>query len=231
MRLTVMIEPPFELEEPLSSTPFEALAAHLAEVVRAGLLEVESRLPATAPPEPIQTQANTEPRARPFRMSGGVGLVLLSGLEPGAQLGIGVDWFFSRLLGVTVSLAASVVPPALSLAEGVLRVRLVSGTVDLSASVPLSEQMALDVALGGGCTFLHFEGLSLEPFIGTSSQRLLPIAGGALKLRTRGRDIALTLFAAPRFLLQRVRLIVADRSATIAGPLLLSVGAGLEGSW
>ena len=187
---------PLVFEEPFGETSSVSMvSAHVAEMLRAALLEVETRraaeeaLIAVKPVAPVAAPVVTAP---PSESSAGVQLAL----SPGALVSVGglspigiamleVSARAWRWLSWGVTALVPLGALSRSVPEGLVWLRPFGAWASLQASFALSVSLVLRVGLGAGIRWSHVEGRAVAPFLGEVSDTLAALFDAEARLDWR----------------------------------------------
>ncbi len=206
---SLVIEEPYDAKAPLS-----VVASHVAEMLRAALLEVETReaaraqartkamvgggapvtgsQPSAIPPAEVE-RASRAPTPAPSMGDATTGRVTLS---PGVLLGVGgLGPAPVVLADVTVrawrwgSWGVTVLGPLGSLTvrvpEGTAWLRPVAGWVSVFASLFSNERWLVALGVGVGARWSHVEGRAVAPFEGASGDGVAALFAAEARLDVR----------------------------------------------
>lgn len=233
--------PPVLLDEPAGPGSLATIAAHLAEVVRGALLEVEVRAqaPPAAPPAPARIDDVPLPpppppeQVRRLEARVGVGVVSLTGgLGPAPGVEGSVGWRFSQRVGASLTVAGAPLPAMRVVAEGRLLASPVAAWGLLATHLPIGSAVELALGVGGGAALFALEGRAEAPFVGgrATGVSALALVDLSLKVRLVGA-LSVWLAGAGMALLQRLTLTVTGGPVASLGPLLFWPRAGVELAW
>ncbi len=235
------VAPPVVLGETLGGGSVVTRAAHIAEIVRGVLLEVEqrSRPPADrqvvveSPPPPPAVLPKPEPSPERLEVRfGGGGVLAMGGLSPGLSVEAGAAFHLSKVFAVGVGVLGTAVQTARTVPEGVLRARPFAAWLAISSRFPAATSWNVSLSVTVGGAWLPLEGIAVAPFEGAQANAWSVTTGADVRVAWRlAGPVGLWLGVAFDWFWHRPALEVAGQGAAAFGPLAGRARGGLEVAW
>ncbi len=231
------VAPPVVFEEPWQDGSVAVRAAHVAEVVRGVLLEVQerARAPAPAPVAPPPPEAPS-PVVKPrelvaLRVGGGVAAGL-GGLGPSSLVEVGAALFVTPSVFVGVGLAGAPTESTRDVAEGRLGARPLLAWAAGGARFPAASWWHVAASVNVGAQWLLLRGLATAPHVGTTGSTWSATLGAELRLVVRiAGPLGVWAGVAGDWVFSAAVLDVNGVEAARYGPLVGRARGGLEVAW